>query len=95
MPRQAVAFRLSLPSRLVDMDTINIPAALSAELVGRYVVEREVGSGGMASVYLANDIRHDRRVALKVFRCLDRRRAAAICRDAQCGRKALTVRTPS
>jgi serine/threonine-protein kinase len=50
------------------MDALAIPAALSAELVGRYVVEREVGSGGMASVYLAHDVRHDRRVALKVLR---------------------------
>ena len=50
------------------MDALAIPAALSAELVGRYVVEREVGSGGMASVYLEQDVRHDRRVALKVLR---------------------------
>ena len=50
------------------MDALAIPAALSAELVGRYVVEREVGSGGMASVYLAQDVRHERRVALKVLR---------------------------
>ena len=50
------------------MDALAIAAALSAELVGRYVVEREVGSGGMASVYLAQDVRHERRVALKVLR---------------------------
>ena len=50
------------------MDALAIPAALSAELVGRYIVEREVGSGGMASVYLAQDVRHERRVALKVLR---------------------------
>jgi serine/threonine protein kinase len=34
----------------------------------RYRVEREVGSGGMATVYLAEDLRHQRRVAVKVFR---------------------------
>jgi tRNA A-37 threonylcarbamoyl transferase component Bud32 len=50
------------------MDAFGPPLALSAELVDRYVVNREVGSGGMASVYLAHDVRHDRRVALKVLR---------------------------
>lgn len=41
---------------------------LSAALSGRYQVEREVGSGGMASVYLAQDLRHRRRVAIKVLK---------------------------
>ena len=40
---------------------------LSAALSGRYEIEREIGSGGMATVYLARDVRHDRRVALKVL----------------------------
>jgi len=35
---------------------------------GRYVIERELGTGGMATVYLALDVRHDRRVAVKVLR---------------------------
>jgi len=43
-------------------------ARLSAALEGRYVVERELGEGGMATVYLAQDVRHDRQVALKVLR---------------------------
>ncbi|HEX6104459.1 MAG TPA: serine/threonine-protein kinase [Gemmatimonadales bacterium] len=34
---------------------------------GRYALERELGRGGMATVYLARDLRHDRRVALKVL----------------------------
>src|SRR5438477_277997 len=34
---------------------------------GRYVIEREVGGVGMATVYLARDVRHDRHVALKVL----------------------------
>src|SRR5512134_756080 len=43
-------------------------AALRQALAGRYVIERELGQGGMATVYLAQDVRHDRRVALKVLR---------------------------
>ena len=46
----------------------DLAARLSAALEGRYRVEREVGEGGMATVFLATDIRHDRRVALKVIR---------------------------
>jgi serine/threonine-protein kinase len=37
-------------------------------LHGRYQVERQVGEGGTATVYLAHDQRHDRRVALTVLR---------------------------
>ncbi len=39
-----------------------------AVLAGRYRIEREIGRGGMATVYLAADLRHDRQVALKVLR---------------------------
>ncbi|UCF21126.1 MAG: protein kinase [Gemmatimonadota bacterium] len=41
---------------------------LERGLAGRYTVERELGQGGMAIVYLAHDLRHDRKVALKVLR---------------------------
>jgi serine/threonine-protein kinase len=41
---------------------------LRAALGNRYRVERQIGEGGMAVVYLAHDLRHDRRVALKVLR---------------------------
>src|SRR5258706_413272 len=37
-------------------------------LAGRYRIERELGAGGMATVYLARDLKHDRDVALKVLR---------------------------
>ena len=40
---------------------------LNSALAGRYEIEREIGAGGMATVYLARDLRHDRRVALKVL----------------------------
>ena len=39
-----------------------------AVLAGRYTIERELGQGGMALVYLAQDARHHRPVALKVLR---------------------------
>ncbi|MDT8341496.1 MAG: protein kinase [Longimicrobiales bacterium] len=41
---------------------------LNAALEGRYRIERELGAGGMATVYLARDLKHDRAVAIKVLR---------------------------
>ena len=41
---------------------------LQGALADRYAIEREVGRGGMATVYLAEDLRHHRQVALKVFK---------------------------
>ncbi len=43
-------------------------AQLAAALSDRYRIEREIGAGGMATVYLAHDLKHDRAVALKVLR---------------------------
>ena len=41
---------------------------LRTALAGRYRIERELGAGGMATVYLARDMKHDREVAIKVLR---------------------------
>src|SRR6187551_1746960 len=41
---------------------------LAAALADRYRIERELGAGGMATVYLARDLRHDRDVAIKVLK---------------------------
>src|SRR6185503_4654395 len=46
---------------------MDIPATLHTSLAGRYIIERELGRGGMATVYLARDLRHDRPVALKLL----------------------------
>jgi eukaryotic-like serine/threonine-protein kinase len=45
----------------------NLQERLQDSLRGRYQLEREVGRGGMATVYLAQDLKHRRSVALKVF----------------------------
>jgi eukaryotic-like serine/threonine-protein kinase len=47
---------------------MSVSEKLGAALADRYRIERELGAGGMATVYLAQDLRHDRKVALKVLR---------------------------
>lgn len=44
-----------------------IPASLTAALADSYEIEDEIGVGGMATVYLARDLKHDRKVAVKVL----------------------------
>src|SRR5688500_5737004 len=41
---------------------------LGTALEGRYTIDREIGAGGMATVYLARDVRHQRQVALKLLK---------------------------
>jgi serine/threonine-protein kinase len=43
-------------------------ARLNSALEGRYRIERQLGEGGMATVYLADDLKHERKVALKVLK---------------------------
>ena len=45
-----------------------MPALLRSALADRYRLDRELGQGGMATVYLAHDLKHDRDVAIKVLR---------------------------
>src|SRR5438105_5770631 len=45
----------------------SIPEAFSSALAERYRIERELGRGGMATVYLADDLKHGRQVAIKVM----------------------------
>jgi serine/threonine protein kinase len=47
---------------------VTIAGRLTAALADRYRIERELGQGGMATVYLAEDLRHDRKVAIKVLK---------------------------
>lgn len=50
---------------MADADPIK---RLNAALEGRYRIQRELGAGGMATVYLAGDLKHERQVALKVLK---------------------------
>jgi serine/threonine-protein kinase len=45
----------------------DLAEVLGSALTGRYVIERELGRGAMATVFLARDVKHDRRVAIKVL----------------------------
>ena len=46
---------------------MDVLATLRSGLADRYAIERELGQGGMATVYLARDLKHDRKVTLKVL----------------------------
>ena len=53
---------------MTDHTPPDLITRLNAALEGRYRIERELGAGGMATVYLAEDVKHDRQVAIKVLR---------------------------
>ena len=50
------------------MNSPDTVSHLNAALQGRYAIQRELGEGGMATVYLADDLKHERKVALKVLK---------------------------
>src|SRR5712671_1026857 len=49
-------------------EILDVVEQLNIALAGRYVIERRIGEGGMATVYLARDLRHNRNVALKLLK---------------------------
>ena len=49
-------------------DATEVPLDLATALAARYTIERELGRGGMATVYLAEDRKHHRKVAVKALR---------------------------
>jgi len=62
---QVVLLRSTVQSEITLADAAG---RLTVALADRYRIEREIGAGGMATVYLAHDLRHDSKVALKVLR---------------------------
>jgi len=60
---------LATPGTVRTLQRMTQPTTVLREsLAARYQVERELGEGGMATVYLAHDVRHGRKVAIKVIR---------------------------
>jgi serine/threonine protein kinase len=60
--------QMQVDSRFVDSDTSDPLERLKAVLSDRYEIERAIGSGGMAVVFVAQDRKHPRKVAIKVLR---------------------------
>ena len=67
-PASASDVDLGLILPVGDIQMSDPVTRLNAALEGRYRIERELGEGGMATVYLADDIKHERKVALKVLK---------------------------
>ena len=63
VPAKSCLGTLPLATNLSDLQ-----ARLQDALADRYSLDRELGAGGMATVYLAHDLKHDRKVAIKVLR---------------------------
>ena len=84
LPRRVPAQRAHATMNERGADGMDVLIQLNAALAGRYEIEREIGRGGMATVYLARDVRHNRHVALKVLEPRTRRgarRRAVLSRD--------------
>src|SRR5882724_13308574 len=63
VPVKSCLSTLPLATNLSDLQ-----ARLQGALADRYRFDRELGAGGMATVYLAHDLKHERKVAVKVLR---------------------------
>src|SRR6478672_6449915 len=61
-------FANSSRSSLQRQTVTDLAARLTPALSGRYAIDHQIGEGAMGSVFLATDLRHDRRVAIKVLR---------------------------
>src|SRR5690349_14161666 len=57
-----------MPDTHTDRASLGLTPSFVEALASRYRVERSIGAGGMATVYLAEDLKHHRRVAVKVLR---------------------------
>lgn len=68
LPRRNTFAHHAAPAHDPPDMTEPVPSHLAQALDGRYRLIRELGAGGMATVYLAEDVRHERRVAIKVLR---------------------------
>ena len=68
VPDPAELVRRAAPAHRGEPAMSDAMARLSAALADRYRIERELGAGRMATVYLAEDLKHQRKVAVKVLR---------------------------
>jgi tRNA A-37 threonylcarbamoyl transferase component Bud32/tetratricopeptide (TPR) repeat protein len=68
IPALELAARALAEAAPAREEEANLLAHLHAALADRYVIERKLGQGGMATVYLAQDLKHNRPVALKLLR---------------------------